>query len=179
MGKPVTYGGNLGKGKLEQMYSTYAVSSMMGMGGDGDFESRVKLLQDVFEISEKKSEGLMMKAMQKNMMKMLKGGKGMEGMEEMMKAMGGMEGMGDLAGMEGLLGGENGPNPEELKQMLMTLKQMKDSGQIPPSELETVKSQFKEAFGESIEDIMKAEGGGEMTDDDKELLNLMKSILDE
>jgi hypothetical protein len=175
---PVTYGGTLAKSKLEQMYSTYSMSGMMSM--DENFTARVGLLQDVFSISEKRAEGIMMKAMQKNMMKMMKTGEGMEGMEDMMKAMGGMEGMEGLAGM-GLGEGEDGPSPEQLKEMLMTLKTMKDSGSIPPEELDAVRSQFKEAFGSSIEDVMKdadkdADSIGET---DKELLDLMKSILDD
>ena len=178
--KPVTYGGTLGRSKLEQMYSEYAISGMMDMGNmSDDFDNRVTLLQDVFQISEKKAEGLMMKAVQKNMMKMLKEGKGMEGMEEMMKGMGGMEGMGDLAGLMGEDG--EGPNPEQLKEMLLSLKQLKDSGSIPPEELEMVKKQFKESFGSSIDDVMSEADSqqGELGKEDKELLELMKSILDE
>jgi len=59
---PVTYGGDLGKGKLEQMYSAYAVSAMTNFASlDEDYDDRVRLLQDVFQINEKKAEGLMMK----------------------------------------------------------------------------------------------------------------------
>jgi len=170
---PVTYGGDLGKGKLEQMYSKYAVSGMMSM--DEDFSARVELLQDVFSISEKKAEGLMQKAMQKNMMKMLKGG---EGMEEMMNAMGGdMEGVGGLPGMG--MDGEDGPSPEQLKEMLLTLKTMKDSGTIPPDELEAVRAQFQEAFGAGIDDVVSDadEDPDALNETDKELLELMKEIL--
>lgn len=172
---PVTYGGTLGKAKLEQMYSKYAVSGMMSM--DESFNARVGLLQDVFSITEKKAEGLMMKAMQKNMMKMLKDGEGMEGMEEMMKAMGGgLEGLEGLAGMDS----EDGPTPEQLKEMLLALKTMKDSGSIPPDELAAVRAQFKEAFGSSIEEVMADADKDEesMSEADKDLLDLMKSILD-
>ena len=173
---PVTYGGDLGKGKLEQMYSAYAVSGMTNFANmDEDFENRVSLLQDVFQINEKKAEGLMMKAMQKNMMEMLKSGEGLEGMEEMMKGMG-MDGLG--GGLPGMGDGEE-PSPEQLKEMLYALKELKDSGSIPESELAEVKKQFQDAFGSSIDDVMqdadKAEG--ELTSQDKELLDLMKSIL--
>jgi hypothetical protein len=171
---PVTYGGTLGRGKLEQMYQAYTVSGMMNMGNmDGDFDSRVSLLQDVFEIPEKKAEGLAMKALQKNMMKMMKSGEGMEGMEEIMKGMGGMEGM--------LGGGMDGEDidPEQLKQMLLSLKEMKESGSIPPEEFEGVKEQFKEAFGSSIDDVIKEgdSNSSEFDSQDKELLDLMKQIL--
>ena len=183
--KPVTYGGDLSKSKLEQMYSTYTVSGMVGMfgGSDGgaepsdDFDSRVALLQDVFEINEKKAEGLMMKAVQKNMMEMMKDGKGMEGMEEML---GGMEGMEGLAGMPGMGEDGEGPNPEQLKEMLTSLKEMKESGSIPPDEFDEVKQQFKEAFGSSLEDVVKdTEAEGELDPLDKELLDLMKAIMDD
>ncbi|CAJ1953276.1 unnamed protein product [Cylindrotheca closterium] len=175
---PVTYGGDLAKGKLEQMYSAYAVSAMTNLGSvDEDFDDRVRLLQDVFQINEKKAEGLMMKAMQKNMMEMMKSGEGMEGLEEMMKGMGDMGDMG-MPGMPGMDGEE--PSPEQLKEMLSALKELKDSGSIPDSELAEVKKQFREAFGSSIDEVMKDanNAGGEMSTQDKELLELMKSILD-
>ena len=93
----------------------------------------------------------------------------------------GMGGMDGLGGMPGMLG-EDGeaPSPEQLKEMLMTLKQLKDAGQIPPGEMETVKDQFKEAFGASIDEVMKDADaqGGDISAEDKELLDLMKSILD-
>ncbi|GAX11096.1 hypothetical protein FisN_9Hh187 [Fistulifera solaris] len=183
--KPVVYEGDLSKAKLEQLYSTYAVSGMMGMfGGDGgtavseDFDSRVALLQDVFQINEKKAEGLMMKAVQKNMLEMMKEGKNLEGMEEMLKGLGGMDGMNGLAGLMGEDG--EGPSPEQLKEMLISLKQMKDSGSIPPNEFEEVKKQFKEAFGSSLDDVVKdASKDGELSSTEKELLELMKAIMDD
>lgn len=186
--KPVTYGGDLSKSKLEQMYSTYASSAMMNMGENAadDFDARESLLRDVFQINDKKAEGLKSKAIQKMMMEMMKDGKGLEGMEEMLKGMGGMEGlagMDGLAGMEGLAGlgdadGE-GPTPEQLKEMLMALKEMKDSGSIPTEEFEQVKKQFNEAFGSSIDDVVKEADTNEadLNQTDKELLQLMKSIM--
>jgi hypothetical protein len=180
---PVTYGGDLGKGKLEQMYSAYSVSGMTNMASmDADFENRVSLLQDVFMINDKKAEGLMTKALQKNMMEMMKSGEGMEGMEEMMKGMGmegGMEGLAGGGGLPGMAEGEE-PSPEQLKEMLKALKELKDSGSIPESELEEVKKQFRDAFGSSIDDVMKEADNneGDLGNQDKELLDLMKSILD-
>mmetsp|Transcript_40749 Transcript_40749/g.45934 ORF Transcript_40749/g.45934 Transcript_40749/m.45934 type:complete len:875 (+) Transcript_40749:155-2779(+) len=171
---PVTYGGDISKKKLEKMYSTYAVSGMMDMSSiDEKFDDRVSLLQDVFQISPKKAEGLMTKAMQKNMMEMMKSGEMPDGMEDMMK---GMDGMGGLPGMEG---GEE-PNPEQLKEMLRALKDLKSSGSVPESEINEVKKQFKEAFGSSIDELMKnaSDGGEELGEVDQELLDLMKSILD-
>jgi len=140
----------------------------------------VELLKDVFQISEKKAEGLMMKAMQKNMMEMLKTGEGAEGMEEMLKGMGGMEGMEGMAGMGGP-DGDGEPDPEQLKEMLQAIKMMKDSGTLPPEELEEVKGQFRESFGSSIDQVIKDadDNEGEMADSEKELLGLIKSILDD
>jgi len=167
--KPVVYEGTLSKSKLEQMYSTYATSGMMDMENlSDDFDSRVSLLQDVFQISEKKAEGLMMKAMQKQMMEMMKDPKGME---EMMKGMGGMEGLGDMAGLMG----ENGEDidPEQLMTMMRELKGAKDRGEISKEDLESVKSMFKETFGSSIESLDQSG----LTDEDKEVLKVMKDIL--
>ena len=174
---PVTYGGSLAKSKLEQMYGAYAVSGMTNFAGmDESFEDRVALLQDVFEINEKKAEGIMMKAVQKQMMEMMKSGEGMEGMEEMMKEMGGLEGLGGLPGMDG-----EEPDPEQLKMMLTQLKELKDSGSIPESEMKAVKDQFREAFGSSIDQVMKDadKDSEELSPQDKEMLELMKSILDD
>lgn len=161
------------------MYSKYAASGMMSM--DEDFNARVGLLQDVFLISEKKAEGLMMKAMQKNMMKMLKDGEGMEGMDEMLKAMGGEGALGGLEALAGMDGEGGEPSPEQLKEMLLALKSMKDSGSIPPEELDAVRSQFREAFGSSIDEVMSDADKDQdtMGTEDKELLDLMKSILDD
>lgn len=171
---PVTYGGEISKKKLEQMFSTYAISGMMNMSDiDEKFDDRVSLLQDVFQISSKKAEGLMSKAMQKNMMEMMKSGEMPEGMEDMMK---GMEGMGGLPGMDG----DEEPDPEQVKEMLKALKDLKDSGSLPESELNEVKKQFEEAFGSKIDELMKnaSESGEEIGEADKELLDLMKAILD-
>jgi flagellar biosynthesis GTPase FlhF len=167
--KPVVYEGTLSKSKLEQMFSTYAASGMSNLDDlPEDFDSRVNLLQDVFQISEKKAEGLMMKAMQKQMMEMMKDPKKME---EMMSSMGGMEGMADLMG-----GGENGEgiDTEQLMAMMRDLKAAKDRGEISQKDLESVRSMFKEAFGSSIDSIDESE----VSDEDREVLAAMKEILD-
>ena len=172
---PVTYGGDIGKGKLEQMYATYAVSAMTDVANaDDNLDNRLQMLRDVFQINEKKADGLMMKAWQKNLMEMMKTGEMPEGMEEMMKGMEGMDGL-----MPGLGDGEE-PDPEQLKEMLRSLKQLKESGAIPDSELAEVKKQFKEAFGTNIEELIKQaeESGDELGQDDKELLEIMKSFID-
>lgn len=181
--KPVTYGGDLSKSKLEQMFSIYASPSVMSLSGSGDSDdsgTRVSLLQDVLQINEQKAQGLMMKAMQKNMMEMMKDGKGMEGMEEMMKGLG-MDGLG--GGMGGGMGDPDGsgPSPEELKEMLKALKEMKDSGSIPRDELDQVKKQFQEAFGSSIDEVVKEANANkqDLSSTDKELVQLMKAIMDD
>ena len=163
---PVTYSGTLSRSKLEQMYSQYAVAGMMNMEGmSEDFDSRVALLQDVFSINEKKAEGLMLKAMQKNMMEMLKDGG--SGMEDMLKNMGG--------GMEGLGGDGEGLDTEQLKAMLLEFKAAKDRGEYSKEELEKVRIQFKELFGSSMEDLFNE--STETTEEDREVIDLMKSVL--
>mmetsp|Transcript_27948 Transcript_27948/g.75972 ORF Transcript_27948/g.75972 Transcript_27948/m.75972 type:complete len:853 (+) Transcript_27948:103-2661(+) len=173
---PVTYGGDISRSKLEQMFTTYAMSGMSDFASmDDKFDKRVSLLQDVFQINAKKAEGLMMKAMQKSMMEMMKGGEMPAGMEDMMKGMGDMGGM----GVPGMGDGEE-PDPEQLKEMLRALKDLKDSGALPESELAEVRKQFKEAFGSSIDDVMRGAGeaGDELGAQDQELLDLMKDILE-
>lgn len=175
---PVTYGGDLAKSKLEQMYGTYAFSGILEVE-QPDMVDRIDLLRNVFAISEKKAEGIVMKATQKNMMEMMKNP---EGMEELQKVMGGMMGGEGMEGLEGLLGGDNGegPNLEQLKEMLTQLKIMKDAGTIPPEELATVRQQFKEAFGSGIDEIVSqaATDKDAMSSADLELLDLMKEILE-
>mmetsp|Transcript_987 Transcript_987/g.1537 ORF Transcript_987/g.1537 Transcript_987/m.1537 type:complete len:132 (+) Transcript_987:3-398(+) len=130
----------------------------------------MELLQDVFQISPKKAEGLLMKAMQKNMMEMMKDP---EKYQEMMQ---GMEGLGDMGGFPGMDGED--PDPEQLKMTLNALKEMKDSGSIPEENMAEVKAQFKELFGAGIEELVKqAEDEDEADGTDKELLELMKYIL--
>jgi len=174
----VTYGGNLGKKQLEQMFSVYASSSIMSLDGSVS-QDRVDTLQLVFGITDKKAEGLMQKHMMKMMMKMMKDPEamkdmpGMEGMEEMMAAMGG--GMPGMPGMDGEM------SPEDLKEVVSSMKELMDSGQVSDEELAEVRKQFKEMYGSDISDLIKKaeqEGaGGEMGEDEKELLDMFKRIL--
>lgn len=169
---PVTYGGDVSKGKLEQMYSAYASSGLTNFASmDDDFQSKCDLLRFVFGINEKKAEGLMMKAFQKNMMDILKSGEVPEGMEEMMK---GMEGM--LPGMEGM-DGEN-LDHEQMKELLLQLKALKDAGQIPADQLQLVQKQFEEVYGSNFESMMNGTSEEELSDEEKELVEIMKGILD-
>jgi hypothetical protein len=160
--KPVVYGGTLRKKDLEQMYSTYAGSSMLAMDGSGGTtQDRVDTLQLVFGITDKKAEGLMQKHMMKMVMNLMKdGGKGMEG-------------------MPGMDGGEM--SPEDLKQTLGMMRDMLESGQVSKEELGEVRKQFREMYGSDISDLIKKaseEGAAEeMTDDERELLDLFKQIL--
>ncbi len=172
----MTYGGSLRKKDLEQMFSIYAGSSVLSLGGSGSGQDRVDTLQLLFGITDKKAEGLMQKHMMKMVMNLMKdGGKGlegMEGMEEMMKAMGGGGGM---PGMDGEM------NPEDLKQTLVMMRDMMESGQVSKEELGEVRKQFREMYGSDISDLIKKaseEGAAEgMTDDERELLDLFKQIL--
>jgi hypothetical protein len=178
--KPVTYGGTLRKKDLEQMFSIYGGSSMLSLDGSGSSQDRVDTLQLVFGITDKKAEGLMQKHMMKMMMNLMKdGGKGlegmpgMEGMEEMMKAMGG--GIPGMPGMDGEM------NPEDLKQTLGMMRDLMESGQVSKEELGEVRKQFREMYGSDISDLIKKaseEGAAEdMTDDERELLDLFEQIL--
>jgi len=183
--KTVTYSGSLPKSQLEKLYARYSVHGTFTVG-DTDIANRGDLIRTVFGISEKKADGVVSKLLMK---KLAEGGSGLEGMEEMMKQMGGMGdmnglgGMGDMMnGLGGMGGGADGAEPDmnQVKEMLKAAKQMKDAGQIPPKELETVRAQFKEAFGDNIDGIMKqAESGEVMPEADQELLDLMKSILED
>ncbi|KAL3801473.1 hypothetical protein HJC23_000911 [Cyclotella cryptica] len=183
--KPVTYGGNLKKKELEQMFSIYAGSSMMSLVGGGTSQDRVDTLQLVFDISDKKAEGLMQKHMMKMMMNLMKdGGKGMEGM---MEGMPGMEGMEDMmkamGGMPGMPGLDGDLSPEDLKQTVKMMKDLMDSGQVSQEELAEIRKQFKDMYGSDISDLIKQadkEGAGAgMGEDERELLDMFKRILGE
>eukprot|EP00978_Attheya_sp_CCMP212_P006322 scaffold14325_cov37-Attheya_sp.AAC.1 len=181
--KPVTYGGSLGKGKLEQMYGIFAAAAGMDMEGSG--QERVDTLQVVLNIADKKAEGIVQNQMMKKLMQMMKDGEMPEGMEDMAEMMKGMEGgmPGGMPGMPGMPGGmpgaEGDMNPEEVKNMLLMMKEAIDSGTMPKEELKAVRAQFKEAYGQSIDDLIKdaSEQKGEMSKEEAELLDLMKSVL--
>lgn len=179
---PVTYGGNLSKGKLEEMFTIYATSMMTSMDGSVT-QDRIDTLQQVFNINDKKAEGLVQKGMMKNLMKMMKDGpEGMEGME-------GMEGLSEMmASMAGAGGGmpgfEDGDiSPEQLKQSVEMMKELIGSGSISKEELNLVREQFKQMYGSDISELIKAadeEGGAEeLGKDGQELLELFKTILKE
>lgn len=60
------------------MFTKFASVSLGGM--DLSAQERVDTLQQVFEIADKKAEGLIQKVMMKNLMNMMKdGGEGLEG----------------------------------------------------------------------------------------------------
>merc|ERR1711957_167269 len=200
---PVTYGGNLGKKKLEQMFTIYASSSMTSLDGNVT-QDRVDTLQQAFNINDKKAEGLIQKGMLKNLMSMMKDGggegmagmEGMEGLAEMMKdgggeGMAGMEGMEELAemmkgggGLEGMPGMDEGDiSGEDLKQSVGMMKDLVESGNVSKEEMKLVQQQFKDLYGSDINELIASadeEGAGEGLDDDtKELLDLFKTILKE
>lgn len=173
---PVTYGGSLSKSKCEELFSTYAATSMMNL--EASSEDRVDMLQFVLNISDKRAEGMLQKKMMKNLMSMMKdGGKGGDGDfgEEMAKMM--------ADGMPGMPGGDPDAeiSPEELKQTVKLMKELLESGNISKEEIALVKEQFKEANGGSVEDLIKMAGnenvGDELGEDGKELLDLFKEVL--
>jgi len=185
----VTYSGTLPKSKLEAMYGTYVFACMTKM--PDDMSDRIEMLRDVFSIAEKKSEGVIMKTVQKSMMEMMKTEEGRENIQEMTSKMtGGMEGTEALAGMGDMFGGGGGggggggeePDMEQVKEMLRMLKKMKDDGNIGPKEFATVRDEFKNMVGSNIEDILKeAESGadGDIPPEDKELFDLVKSLFED
>lgn len=185
---PVTYGGTLGKSKLEQMFAIYASSMMSSLDGSVT-QDRIDTLQQVFNINDKKAEGLIQKKMMSNLMEMMKNGDGLEGM---MEGMGGMEGMEGLSEMMGAMGGEGGLpgmgadgeiSPEELKQSVKMMKELVDSGSVSKDDLKLVRKQFEEMYGSDINDLIKEadeEGAAaELGEDGEELLDLFKTILKE
>lgn len=191
--QPVVYEGSLKKAKLEKMFSIYAgqlMSSMMDLDS-GVSQERLDVLQQVFDISDKKAEGIAQRVMMENLMKVMKEGGsgeggGMEGLAEMMGGLGG----GDMSALEGMMGGGmpgfGDPNaelsPEEIKQSVTMMKELVNSGQISSEEIKLVKEQFAQAYGQDIEDLIKAADGAdgdELGDDGKELLDLFKTVLKE
>merc|ERR1712127_360794 len=120
---PVTYGGSLSKSKLEKLFGIYSGSLMSSLMSDDSAttEERVDILQQVFNIKEKKAQGIAQKIMMKNLMSSMKDGEGggMEGLAEMMKG---------FEGMEGGFPGMGDPNaelsPEDIKQSVSMMKEL-------------------------------------------------------
>ena len=90
---PVTYSGSLSKSKLENLFSTYATAQMTNFDtGLANNQDRIDTLQRVFNIPDKRAEGLLQKTLMNNFMTMMKdgGGDGDGGaMAEMMKGLAG------------------------------------------------------------------------------------------
>ena len=142
--KPVTYGGPLSKTKLEEMFSMYAASMLMNLEGNVT-QSRVDTLQLVFNISDKRAEGLIQKATMKNLMNMMKnGGEGLEGMDGLSAMLAGLNNEG--AGIPGI-GNDAEIKPEELKQSINMMKELIESGSVSKDEIDLVRKQFKETYG--------------------------------
>jgi hypothetical protein len=131
----------------------------------------------MFQISDKKAEGIVTKAVNKQMMSALKDGKLPEGMEETMKQFGELGGLGGLGG--GLDGANGLQDPSQLKEMLKALLEMKEKGELPADEFQKVRQQFKEAFGESIDDVLREADSKpeDLSAEDRELLDLMKAVM--
>jgi len=177
--KPVTYCGTLGKGKLEQLYATYGTAAMTSPEVTDD---RVDMFRELFEIKEKRAEGLLQKKMMASLFKMMKDPEAMEemmggeGMEEMMKAMGGMEGLAGLPGMDEEL------TPEQLKESVTMMKNLVESGQVTKEEMIQVKDTFKTAYGMDMEEIIENADSDEVKeqlgDDGEQLIEMFKIILE-
>jgi len=179
--KPVTYGGTLSKGKLEELFAIYASSTMTNPLDIT--QDRVDSVQQLFNIKDKKAQGLIQKKVMKNLMSMMKdGGEGMDGME----GMEGMEGLNEMmaamGGTEGMPGfGEGEPSPEEIKQSTAMMKEMIESGALSDAELDEIRKQFKVLFGSDISDVLKEsdteEGRSKLGEEGQELLDIFKTIM--
>lgn len=145
--KPVTYGGTLSKAKLEEMFSIYAASMLTNLDGNIT-QSRVDTLQLVFNINDKRAEGLIQKATMKNLMSMMKnGGEGMEGMDGLSAMLAGLNnGDGGIPG----LGGDGELKPEDLKQSINMMKELIESGSVSKDEIDVVRKQFKDTYGKPL-----------------------------
>mmetsp|Transcript_4481 Transcript_4481/g.4614 ORF Transcript_4481/g.4614 Transcript_4481/m.4614 type:complete len:223 (-) Transcript_4481:150-818(-) len=137
-------GGEEGGGSMEEM--------MAAMGGEEGMEEMMKSMGGMEGMEE------MMKSM---------GGE--EGMEEMMKSMGGMEGMDELMKMKE---GEE-PSPEQLKQSITMMKQMMESGSLPPEAKAMMKKQYEDQLSGLSEGDLSALG-----DEERELLRSIKEMMD-
>jgi hypothetical protein len=142
--KPVVYGGALSKAKTEEMFSIYAASMLSDIDGKIT-QSRVDTLQLVFNINDKRAEGLIQKATMKNLMNMMKnGGEGMEGMEGLSSMLAGLAN--ENGGVPGL-GNDGDLKPEDLKQSISMMKELIESGSVSKEEIDLVRKQFKETYG--------------------------------
>jgi hypothetical protein len=164
---PVTYEGNLRKGKLENMFSAYAEASILNPRDDAD--ARMSSLTDIFKLNQNKATGLMMKALQKKFAEQAKSGN----MEEMLGSMGGIP-MGDMAKMVENLNSEDF-DPSQVKKLLLGVKQIKDAGEISDEELSAVKDVFEKSYGMSVDDVIREQAAN---DSERELLELIKSIFE-
>ena len=141
------------------------------------------MLQDVFAISEKKAEGIITKAAQKNMMEMMKKP---EKMAELMEKMGGEEGIAELAKQMEAGGAGMDPammeameNPEKLLPELKKIRAMVEDGTFPKSELKDIQKQFKTAFGSDDIEAALLEGRGkeDLSEMEREFLEAMSVIM--
>merc|ERR1712106_740756 len=106
---------------------------------------------------------------------------GAEGMEEMVKAMGGEEGMEEMmksmGGMEGMekMGKNTGeePSPEELRQSVKMMRNLMESGSMPPEAKAVMKKQYEEQLsGLSERDL------DELGAEERELLDAIKEMME-
>merc|ERR1711862_796426 len=183
---PVTYTGSLSKSKLEHLFSTFATAQMTNFdaaatNNNNNNQDRIDTLQRVFNIPDKRAEGLLQKTLMKNFMTMMKDGDADGGaMADMMKGLAGSSGdAASLLGNSLSNNQEEDINPEDIQQSIKLMKELMDSGSISKEEISLVKEQFQEVYGTDIHKfIQEAEGEEQNLDDDgKELLSLFKDVL--
>jgi hypothetical protein len=161
-------GGTLGKSKLEQMYSAYASAVISTF--DEKLTSRLEVLQQLFNIQDKKAEGIAQKVLMKNLPKMLEGaanGEGGGAMAEMLAAMG----AGGLGGAAdgGLPGADEEFTPEMLKQTIEQMKELVDSGSVSKEDLDIVRKQYTE--------MRAAAGAEQLSDEEKQFLKQFEDAI--
>jgi len=160
---PVTYGGNLGKSMLEQMYSAYVSAAMIA--SNETVTGRMEVLQQVFNIPDKKAEGIAQKLLIKNLPKMMEGVGGEGGMEEMLAAMGGGLGADGFPG----IGNDEELSPEMLMQSMEQMKELVKSGQVSKDDLDMVRKQYRE--------MRAAAGDEELTNEEKQFLKQLEDVI--
>jgi hypothetical protein len=175
--------------------------------GDTDKLDRLQHVFDIKDSKAKAIQQKEMIPMMMKMAKDMKNGKmpeGMEGFADMMKGMEGSEGRGGGGGgLADLLGGggkdgkgldmekmmqdvKDGKmpelSPEQIKESIKMMKQMVDSGMIGPAEVAEMKKEFQNNMGTDVQDMItnaeELQKRGELDEDGREMLELLRTMLD-
>ena len=126
---------------------------------------RMEVLQQVFNIPDKKAEGIAQKLLIKNLPKMMEGAGGEGGMEEILAAMGGGLGADGFPG----IGNDEELSPEMLMQSMEQMKELMKSGQVSKDDLDMVRKQYRE--------MRAAAGDEELTNEEKQFLKQLEDVI--